>query len=284
MREGLASWTAAFTAIARAAHQFIDEPPSILDDPAVIGLVEGSSEQEIRARTDEFRRPLQLLARSAFVLRSRYVEDRLEQAVRAGIRQFVMLGAGLDTFGFRQPQWAQSLRIIEVDHPASQVLKRLCLDRAGLSLPDNLEFCPIDFEESTLLGGLKLSSFDDRSPTFLSWLGVTQYLTTQAITATLEDISRLPRGSELVFSFVLPDACLSSLDLKAARFYAELVASRGEPWLTRFAPLDIESKLRGVGFSKVKHLAPSLANRRYFDGRQDGLRAPEFEQLMCAVI
>src|SRR5262244_3851139 len=120
MAERQASKTAIAPAVIRAAHQILDAHPKILDDPVAIGLVEGSSAAEIRAQAPDLQQPLKRLVRSSFVVRSRFAEDQLAEAVRAGVQQYVLLGAGLDTFAYRQPAWAQPLRIIEVDHPASQ--------------------------------------------------------------------------------------------------------------------------------------------------------------------
>jgi methyltransferase (TIGR00027 family) len=125
MQERQASWTAIYTAIFRAAHQLLDATPKILDDPVAVGLVEGASEADIRAQAADFQQPLQRLARSLFVVRSRFAEDQLAEAVKAGVGQYVILGAGLDTFAYRQPAWALTLQVIEVDHPAFQTLKRL---------------------------------------------------------------------------------------------------------------------------------------------------------------
>jgi len=284
MQERQASWTATYTAIFRAAHQLLDATPKILDDPVAVGLVEGASAADIHAQAADFQQPLQRLARSLFVLRSRFAEDQLAEAVKTGVGQYVILGAGLDTFAYRQPAWARTLRVIEVDHPASQALKRHYMQQAHMAIPANVAFCPIDFERMTLRQGLEAVAFDPQVPTFLSWLGVTQYLTSAAIAATLQGVLTLSAGSGMVFTFILPDASLAGDDLQAVTFYTALAASRGEPWLTRFEPARLQEWLQALGFAAVMHLAPSLAEERYFTGRPDGLRAPIFEQLMYAVV
>lgn len=186
MPERQASNTAIITAVLRAAHQILDAHPKILDDPVAIGLVEGSSTADIRTQESDLQQPLKRLARSLFVMRSRFAEDQLAEAVQAGVRQYVLLGAGLDTFAYRQPAWARPLQIIEVDQPASQAFKRERLGHAGVAIPDNVTFCPLDFERTSLQEGLGAVAFDPQVPTFFVWLGVTQYLTSEAIAATLQ--------------------------------------------------------------------------------------------------
>jgi methyltransferase (TIGR00027 family) len=284
MPERQASRTAVITAVIRAAHQILDAHPKILDDPVAIGLVEGSSEADIRAQEPDLQQPLKRLVRSAFVVRSRFVEDQLAEAVTAGVRQYVILGAGLDTFAYRQPAWARPLRIIEVDHPASQAFKRERLGSARIPIPDNVAFCPLDFERTTLQEGLGAVAFAPQLPTFFAWLGVTQYLTAGAIEATLRLVLTLPATSGIVFSFVLPDRQLEGDDLRVATFYTALAASYGEPWITRFEPQPLRQWLLALGFSEVFHLSPEVATARYFAGRHDGLPTPVLEQLMSAVV
>ncbi len=284
MQEGQASWTATYTAISRAAHQCLDAAPKILDDPVAIGLIEGAAETDLRAQADTFRQPVQQHTRAILVLRSRYAEDRLAQAVAAGATQYVILGAGLDTFAYRQPAWVRDVRVIEVDHPDSQALKRHYLQRRRVAVPANVVFCPIDFERATLRQGLEAIAFDPHARTFLSLLGVTQYLTREALAATLRDVLTLPAGSGIVLAFVLPDAALTGVDLDVSLTHTALAASHGEPWLTRFEPEALRAWLLELGFSTATHLAPSRAQQLYFAGRNDGLHAPRYEQLMYAEV
>ncbi len=142
MKARYSSSTMILTAIQRAAYQVLDDEPRILDDPVAVGLTEGCSREEILAAAQEYRTPILALRRSAFVLRSRFAEDCLRSAVSGGIRQYVILGAGLDTFAYRQPNWARNLAIFEVDHPPSQEYKRERLAARGIQIPANLRFCP----------------------------------------------------------------------------------------------------------------------------------------------
>jgi len=222
--------------------------------------------------------------RAAFILRSRYAEDVLEEVSRLGVRQYVILGAGLDTFAYRQPPWARGLRVFEADHTATQEWKREALHRAGLSVPENLRFCPINFETASLPEALGAVSFDFRTPAFFSWLGVTQYLTEEAIESTLEFVLSLPSGSGIVFSFVVPEASLDIDQRQELASIAHTTASHGEPFITRLEPAVLQKRLVEMGFSSVYHLTPESAGDRYFSGRSDGLRAPRVAQLMRAMV
>jgi len=277
-----ASETAAFTAMLRAAHQLIDDEPRIVDDPVALGLVEDATPARIAARRAALLAPDLMVPRAAVLLRSRHAEDLLAHEVERGVTQFVILGAGLDTFPYRQPSFAHRLRIYEVDHPATQAWKRERLAAACIAVPDNLRWAPIDFEQQTLTSGLRDAGFDVSRSAFFSWLGVTQYLTLAAIDATLKVVAALPSPSTIVLSFMLPDVDLRSEDAIAARAVAQSAASTGEPWLTRFQPQELAARLTRLGFRKVIHLSPQEANARYFAGRRDGLQAPHVAQLMTA--
>src|SRR5262249_30574412 len=168
-----ASKTAALTAMLRAAHQLVDDDPRIVDDPIAVRLVDDATREQIGARPAALQSPALMIPRAAVLLRSRYAEDLLAQAVARGLGQFVILGAGLGTFAFRQPAFARRLQIYEVDHPATQAWKHERLAAAGVPVPDNLHWAPIDFEQQTLAAGLRDAGFDAARPAFFSWLGVT---------------------------------------------------------------------------------------------------------------
>jgi methyltransferase (TIGR00027 family) len=284
MRDGAGSDTAIFTALQRAAHQIIDDRPRILDDPIAVGLSPGSSEEAIRKNEAELQRPTIKVLRSIFVFRSRFAEDSLGDAVAAGVRQLVVLGAGFDTFAYRQPPWARALRILEVDHPASQDLKKRRLEKMGIAPPANLTFCPVDFESVTLETGLTAASLDFGRPVFVSWLGVSQYLTREANLATLRFVRRLAAGSRIVFEVVVPDSVPSEPEREAAEFAADASAARGEPWLSRIEPAEMRALLAGLGYRSCDHLTTAEAEARYFAGRTDGLHAPAMAQLLVASV
>lgn len=201
MAEREASKTAIGVAVLRAVHQLLDGEPKILDDTMVVALLGPERERRIRDGADAFRDPRSMALRSHVVLRSRFAEERLHAAVARGIRQLIVLGAGLDTFAYRQPAWAGALRIYEVDHPASQGVKRGWLETARIESPQNLTYVPIDFERDTLAAGLERAGFDPAAKTFVSCLGVLVYLTEDAIAELFAFVARLPAQSECVFTF-----------------------------------------------------------------------------------
>ncbi len=210
------------------------------------------------------------------------------EALAGGVRQYVVLGAGLDTFAYRQPPWAKYLRIFEVDHPATQQWKRDHLAQVGIPIPANLEFCPIDFEQTTLAEGLAMTSFDRHVPTFFSWLGVTMYLTRDAIESTLRFVLSLPQRSEIVFDFSPTRESMSAADAKAwakvAAFLGPLLAAHREPIITFFEAEELQGWLRQLGFAKLFLLSSGLATERYFAGRRDGLRTLQTPRLLRATV
>jgi methyltransferase (TIGR00027 family) len=300
MEDGKPSSSAIGVAIQRAVHQVLDDDPKILCDPIALQIVEGlvrenfamlwpqryataslsmpaSSRQDILAAAEELRKPMWTLIRSHPLVRSRFTEDCLMEAAAGGVRQYVVLGAGLDTFAYRQPPWAEPLWIFEVDHPATQHWKCDHLAQVGIPIPANLEFCPIDFETTTLMEGLARTSFDRHVPTFISWLGVTIYLTRDAIESTLRFVLSLPQRSEIVFDFSPTRESMSAADAKAraevAASLEPLLAARGEPMITSFEAEELKGWLRQLGFAKLFLLSSEVATERYFAGRRDGLRA-----------
>ena len=275
MTERLPSSTAFRAAILRAVHQLIDEEPKILDDPVVLRLLDASTLDHIRLNPDKFRTPRMTALRSHIVMRSRYTEDCLAEATHNGVRQYLILGAGLDTFPYRQPHWAGALHIFEVDHSASQLSKRERLTMAGIEAPSNVELIALDFETTSLRDCLRKSSFDFEKPAFLSWLGVTMYLSTDAIDAVFRFVSSLPRSSEIVFTFASPASTVNGKGSEPfIAPFTTWAAAHGEPWRTRFEPSDLAHRLHALGFSTVSFLSGSEANTRYFRGRHDGLKAP----------
>jgi methyltransferase (TIGR00027 family) len=232
MDEERPSATAQGAAIMRALHQTRDHP-QILEDPIAPRLVdpEGEFYKSRIELLDRLPRPTRLRFESAFVMRSRYAEDCLAEAYGNGVRQYVVLGAGLDTFAYRQPSWASSLRIFEVDHPGTQRWKRRLLTEAGISVPDNVGFVPVDFEKISLAAAFSQAGLDLSGATFLSMLGVSQYLTEAAFDQTLRFVLSGSKGSEMVFSFVASDAVLPPDDVARVKAFSAQFAAIGEPWL-----------------------------------------------------
>lgn len=282
MESRKASDTAAFTAMLRAAHQLIDDEPRIVDDPIAVRLVEDATPERIAARRAALLSPGLRVPRAAVVLCSRYPEDLLAQAVERGVGQFVILGAGLDTFAYRQPAFTRGLEIYEVDSTVTQAWKRELLTAA--SIVARTIFIGRRWISSSRGSprGSEQQDSDTSRPAFFSWLGVTQYLTLTAIDATLDVVAALPSPSTIVLNFMLPDADLPSEEAVVARAVAEDAATKGEPWLTRISPMELAARLANLGFREVTHLTSEEADARYFAGRRDGLRAPYAAQLINA--
>jgi methyltransferase (TIGR00027 family) len=194
MEKGSPSGTAWGAAIVRALHQILDDEPRVLDDPIAARIL---SDEFDRYKTIVRFFPFSARVRANFVMRSRYAEDCLAESLRDGVGQYVLLGAGLDTFPYRQPAWASSLRIFEVDYPDTQSWKRGKLGAAEISIPANVAFAPVDFERVSLQEGLAAAGLDFKVPTFFSSLGVTQYVTADAFDRTLKFVLSLPHANEI---------------------------------------------------------------------------------------
>jgi len=268
MQEGQFSRTAQNVAIRRAAHQLLDHP-KVLDDPLalrIIGAEAADALQSSKRKGPGFARAF----RAFMVARSRYAEDQIAQAVANGVKQCVILGAGLDTFACRNPHPA--LHVFEVDHPATQAWKREQLHAAGIAIPASLTFVPVDFEQQVLANELRQAGFRDSEPVFFSWLGVTPYLSHAAFASTLSFIAKMPAGSGVVFDFVIDRKRLNfgqriALDVLAAR-----VAAAGEPFQLSFDPAKLQKELKCLGFHRTEFLDGEHLNARYFKDRTDGLR------------
>jgi len=254
-------------AVRRAAHQLFDRP-LILDDHLAIRII--GSEEAIKLSSSEQDDAAARGMRAFMAVRSRFAEDELAAAVARGTKQYVVFGAGLDTFAFRNPH--AGLRVFEVDHPATQQGKRELLQTAGIEIPEETVFVPVDFERETLSTGLERNGFRMDARAFFSWLGVVPYLSEQAFEDTLSFIAALPKPSGVVFDYGVARSALNwrerfMLDALAAR-----VAAAGEPFRLFFEPEHLAAKLKEMGFSHIEDLGADEINRRYFSGRTDGLQ------------
>jgi len=259
--------------VRRAIHQQIDRP-LVFEDPLAIKMVDPAH------LTDEM--AAARLLRAFLVVRSRFAEDTLADAVSAGVHQYVLLGAGLDTFAYRNPYG--DMRVFEVDHPATQAWKRSILETAGIAASRLLTFVAIDFERETLAEGLAQAGFDAEQPAFFAWLGVVPYLTAYAVAHTLHFIgSRKPR-SGVAFDYATDPALLPPAQREAAHTLAARVARAGEPFRSFFDPNALAGVMRRSGFSIVDDWDAHRINTRYFSGRSDGLRVAGAGRLMRAVV
>ncbi len=284
MKETRPSATAQRVAMQRAAHQLLDDP-KVFDDPVALRIIGKNSASALRADPPQFEStPLSPYLRAFVAARSRYAEDELALGVRRGVRQYVILGAGLDTFAYRNPHPQGVLHVFEVDRPTTQAWKRARLEEVGITLPGDLTFAPVDFETQTLAEGLLGAGYDPGKCTFFSWLGVTEYLTTEAVMATLRFIASAPVGSEVVFDYMLSPSLLTPAQRPRFDALAQRVASAGEPWQAFFDPALLTRDLRAMGFGYVEDNGPEEINTRYFKDRRDGLRVGSLSHLRKAQV
>ena len=276
------SRTAVLTAAARALHRE-EPPPWVLDDHLALGLAGGGGLSIAQRLRGELTAENLLTFSRWMCVRARLAEDVVERAVAAGTAQYVILGAGLDSFAYRRPDLLDRLRVFEVDHPASQAWKRQRLAELGVGLPANLVFAPVDFELQTLRDGLLVAGFDFASRAVFSWIGVTMYLTLQAIEATLETVAACPRGSRIVLTYNLPPSALEDQGRAIDGRMSRLVGEMGEPWISFFTPAEAETLLRRCGFGEVDHFGPEEAIRSYFAGRPD-VRLGMPQRLLVATV
>ncbi len=267
MQEGKFSRTAQRVAIRRAAHQLLDEP-KVLDDPLALRII--GSEAAVALRSDPKEHHAFSRAFRAFMAaRSRFAEDELARAVADRVTQYVILGAGLDTFAYRNPH--PGLRVFEIDHPATQAWKREQLQSAGIAIPPSLTFVPVDFEHQTLANALARSGLNTNAPAFFSWLGVTPYLTREACMTTLHVIAKMPAGSGVVFDFAIDPTLLNAGQRQALDALSARVARYGEPFQLFFDPSKLQDELKTLGFERTEFLQGAQINARYFKDRSDGL-------------
>jgi methyltransferase (TIGR00027 family) len=283
MIAGQPSQTMLQTALLRAAHQLLDAP-RIFDDPIAVDLVPEASREAILREELKYRTPVLSARRAGVVLRSRFAEDRLAAAAARGVRQYVIAAAGLDTFPWRQPSFAREMRIFVTDLPESLAVLQDCVGRRRLPQPANLAYVPIDLEHKELLEPLVAAGFHPQLPTFCSALGITQFLTPDAVDALLTFAARRAKGSEIVFSFTPPDDELGERELSGVRESQGRTRGYGEPWLTRPRPGELTARLRQLGYSDIELLTPDLANQRYFQRRSDGLASTPSGQMMAAIL
>lgn len=264
MQQGQPSRSALGAARHRAAHQ-VFERGFIFSDPLALRILGPDAEAAVReADDDPSRRRLRLF----IAVRARFAEDSLAAAVARGVRQLVVLGAGLDTYAYRNAS-GNTLRIFEVDHPATQAWKRQRLAEAAIQVPRALTFAPVDFERETLAHGLSAAGFDPAHESFFTWLGVVPYLTEQAVVSTLGFIAGLPGGAHVVFDYGNPPRSSTGQDEHAAAHeaLAARVASAGEAFRCHFETDALRGRLAALGFREIEDLGPAAIRERYFANR-----------------
>jgi methyltransferase (TIGR00027 family) len=303
MEENQVSITALISAFARAYHALYDTPKIFDDFLAAQMLTEEEFtgigrnlaqaihffDPERAASCPDQETALALVMRAQStpitISRARYAEDCLDTAVKQGVQQYVILGAGMDTFAFRRPEMARLLQVYEVDHPATQSVKRRRLAGLGRELPEQLHFVPVDFTKESLVTALKRSSYDPQKSSFFSWLGVTYYLTRDVALDTLRSLADIaPAGSVIVFDYLDTDAFVPDRAGKRVQRMQEAARRAGEPMKTGFDPSTLAADLASIGLRLQENLRPSDIEERYFAGRTDGYHAFEHVHFARAAV
>jgi methyltransferase (TIGR00027 family) len=278
------STTALRVAIARAAHQTVDAAPRVLEDPLALRIIgpEWAARLSTAAGRRRSRNPFSLGLRAFVVARSRLAEDELAQALARGVRQYVVLGAGLDTFSCRNARPPAELRVFEVDHPATQAWKLRLLAQAGIEAPPSACFVAVDFERQSWMDALQQAGFRADLPAHFAWLGVSMYLAAAEVEATLAAIASLPGGSSVSFDYLEPYSQLGPLRRAVLGLLSGLVALLGEPLKSHFSQEAMRRLLAARGFIEVDDQGPEALNARLFPGRSDRLAVGVLGRIVSA--
>jgi len=266
MQESKPSRTALRVALRRGAHQLFDDP-IVFNDPIAVPILGKQYAEELRRTPLQTSRVFSAALRAFIVARSCYAEENLHRAVENGVRQYVLLGAGLDTFAYRNPY--PGLRVFEVDHPSTQQWKSALLSTNSISIPNTLTFVPVDFETQSLAERLHATGFDPQAPVFFAWLGVVPYLTLAAFRSTLAFVAAQTEGSGLVFDYSQPRHVLSPNEQLAHDSLASRVQLSGEPFQLFFTPEEVAAELSA--FKQIEDLGGMEITARYFANRSDNL-------------
>lgn len=272
--------TAVRTALWRALHVAVDSPPHVLEDEVGLKLAAPAEGWRDRPDMSPFTRPF----RASILARARFVEDLVAEQAARGVGQYVLLGAGLDTFAQRRPELASRMLVFEIDQPGPQEWKRRRLLELGLGIPSFLRLVPVDFEAGDAWWErLTASGFDSRQPAVVASTGVSMYLTREAILATLRQVAALAPGSTLVMSFMLPIELADPEVRPGIERAAAGARANGTPFLSFFTPQEMLTLARDAGFAEVQHISAATLAQRYFATRTDGLRPPNnSEELLVA--
>jgi methyltransferase (TIGR00027 family) len=272
--------TAVRVALWRAMHVKVDAPPHVLVDE--IGLQLVAPDDTWQQRPDMHPQGTRGY-RASIVGRARLIEDLVQEQAQKGVRQYVILGAGLDTFAQRRPDLGAQLRVFEIDKPETQAWKQKRLAELKLGVPNHLQFVPVDFE-----GGdswrekLALNAFSIDKPAIVASTGVSMYLTQEANLATLRQIASLAPGSTLAMTFMLPLDLINPAERPQHEMVYERARAAGTPFLSFFRPAEILAMGRQAGFRDVQHISGNDIIQRYFAGRPDGLQPSSGEEFLVA--
>lgn len=272
--------TAIRVALWRAMHTELDSKPLVFED--TIGLKLAAPDESWKQRPDMHPEGTKGY-RASIVGRARFIEDLVEQKMNEGVYQYVILGAGLDSFVQRNPGLATKLKVFEIDEPATQAWKKERLEKLGYKLPENLHFVPVDFESGeSWLDKLEAGGFDKSKPSLIASTGVAMYLTKEANLSTWKKISSLAPGSVYAMTFMLPPELVEPEDRAPYEFVMKKAAAAGTPFLSLFSPAEVLDLAKQAGFKTVQHISRIDIIRRYFDGRADSLKPSSGEEFLIA--
>jgi methyltransferase (TIGR00027 family) len=272
--------TAVRVALWRATHVQVDSPPYVIEDEVGLRLV--APDDGWRDRPDMDPRGTSGY-RAGIVARARFIEDLVTEQAEHGVTQYVILGAGLDTFAQRRPEIAARLGVFEVDQPGAQAWKRRRLDELGLGVPEWLRLVPVDFETgASWWDELLAAGFDTNRPAVVASTGVTMYLTKDAVAATLRQVAKLAAGSTLAMTFILPAELAEPEERPQYEAVGRSARAAGTPFLSYFSPPEMRELARESGFRQVEHVSAAALTERYFAGRTDGFRPSSGEAFVVA--
>jgi methyltransferase (TIGR00027 family) len=278
------SRTAYGVAMSRAAHQIFDLP-RVFEDPAALTILGPKIIGGIRTAERRFNSRYARQLRAFLVARSRLAEEALTEAVARGVRQYVLLGAGLDTFAYRNPHATGGLRVFEVDHPATQEWKRQLVSHARLKSQGSLVYVPVNFERERLGERLLANGFLRDEPAFFSWLGVTMYLTQDAIQETLRFVAQTTATrSGIIFDYLTVPPRWDFMRRWGLNLLMRRVAAAGEPWQTFFDPAALQGDLTRLGFATIRDIGCDEINARFFDNAGARLRVGAIGRVLLARI
>jgi len=275
--------TAVRVALWRAMHVQVDPPPHVIADEVGLRLVAPSDGWRQRPDMDAtFTAPF----RASIVGRARFIEDLVTEQASRGVGQYVILGAGLDTFAQRKPQSASKLEVFEVDQPGPQTWKRERLIQLGFGIPEWLRFVPVNFEAGdSWWERIVTAGFDTRAPAIVASAGVSMYLTKEAVAATLRQVATLASGSTFVMTFLMPLELADPEVRPGLEMAAKGARASGTPFISFFTPEELIAMAREAGFRRAEHVSTALIAQRYFAGRADGLRPPNnAEEILVATL
>jgi methyltransferase (TIGR00027 family) len=272
--------TAVRVSLWRAMHVLVDSPPHVLDDEVGLRLVAPGDGWRDRPDMDpRWTGPF----RAAIVARARFIEDLVSDRAEHDVTQYVILGAGLDTFAQRRPDTASRLQVFEIDRPGPQGWKRKRLTELGYGIPDWLKLVPVDFEtDEDWWENLVAAGFDTRQPAVVVSTGVSMYLTKEATAGTLRAVARLGKGSTLAMSFMLPSDLIDEADRPGLQAAARGAQASGTPFISYYTPPEIVAMATQAGLRNAAHIASAVLAQRYFADRPDGLRPSSGEDLLVA--